>query len=262
MLVMGIYGPPEGGEDAKNATFFEEEVFEVLDNETYDNVVIVGDWNVFLDTEKDQKNYSKPGRYRPKTREEIKQKLRAHNLVDIYREQHPKGREFTYKDKTGTNTSSRLDYFIVDQEVAINTTKTEIESIADQYDHSEITMTVDFDKIMRGPGFWKSNNSHLENQYLKKMIRNELRILVHENQTDEENKTLGELLAMSPENLQKIGLRLNPHELMEQIHYRLNERIITYSKIKQEERKREKFRVESSINEVKEELKQNTLGEN
>ena len=74
MLVMGIYGPPDGGEDAKNATFFEEEVFEVLDNETYDNVVIAGDWNVFLDTEKDQKNYKQPGRYRPKTREEIKKK--------------------------------------------------------------------------------------------------------------------------------------------------------------------------------------------
>ena len=115
---------------------------------------------------------------------------------------------------------------------------------------------------MRGPGFWKLNNSHLENQYFIKMIRKELRILVHENQTDEENKTLGELLAMSPENLQKIGLRLNPHELIEQIHYRLKERIITYSKIKQEERKREKYRVESSINGLKEELKQNTLGEN
>ena len=74
MLVMGIYGPPDGGEDAKNATFFEEEVFEVLDNETYDNVVIAGDWNVFLDTEKDQKNYKQPGRYRPKTREERRKK--------------------------------------------------------------------------------------------------------------------------------------------------------------------------------------------
>ena len=56
LLVMGIYGPPGGGEDIQNATFFEE-VFEVLDNETYDNVIIAGDWNVFLDTEKDHKNY-------------------------------------------------------------------------------------------------------------------------------------------------------------------------------------------------------------
>ena len=70
---------------------------------------------------------------------------------------------FTYKDKPGNNVSSRLDYFIVDQEAAINTTKAAIEPITDPFDPSEIKITVDFDKIMRGPGFWKLNNSHLEN---------------------------------------------------------------------------------------------------
>ena len=93
ILIMGIYGPPGGGEDIQNATFFEEEVFEVLDNETYDNVIIAGDWNVFLDTDKDQKNYNFPGKYRTKTREEIKSKMRTHNLSDIYREQNPTKKE-------------------------------------------------------------------------------------------------------------------------------------------------------------------------
>ena len=165
ILIMGVYGPPGGGEDIQNAIFFEEEVFEVLDNETYDNVIIAGDWNVFLDPDKDQKDYKLPGKYRTKTREEIKSKMRTHNLSDIYREQNPTKREFTYKAKTGNKISSRLDYFIVDQEAAINTTKAAIEPIADPFDHSEITITVDFDKIMRGPGFWKFNNSHLENTY-------------------------------------------------------------------------------------------------
>ena len=96
--------------------------------------------------------------------------MRTHNLSDIYREQNPTKREFTYKAKTGNTISSRLDYFIVDQEAAINTTKAAIEPIADPFDHSEITITVDFDKIMRGPGFWKFNNSHLENTYFKQMI--------------------------------------------------------------------------------------------
>ena len=43
ILILGIYGPPNGGEDVQNAKFFEEEVFEVLDTETYDNVIIVAD---------------------------------------------------------------------------------------------------------------------------------------------------------------------------------------------------------------------------
>jgi peptide subunit release factor 1 (eRF1) len=85
---------------------------------------------------------------------------------------------------------------------------------------------VDFDKIMRLPGFWKLNNSHLENEYFKQRIKNELLHLVNENQTDEEGKTLIDLDALNPEELQKVGLKLNPHEMMEQIHYRLKERII------------------------------------
>ena len=40
ILTMGIYGPANGGEDQKNAQFYEEEVFEVLDTETYDKIIM------------------------------------------------------------------------------------------------------------------------------------------------------------------------------------------------------------------------------
>ena len=50
--------------------------------------------------------------------------------------------------------------------------------------------------------------------------------------------------------------------MMEQIHYRLKERIIKYSIAKQKTRKLEKNGIENSIKELKEELKQVTIGEN
>ena len=161
--------------------------------------------------------------------------MRTHNLSDVYREQNPTKREFTYKDNTGNKCSSRLDYFIVDQEAAINTIKATIEPITDPFDHSEIKITVDFDKITRGPGFWKFNNSHLENDYFKRMIRKELLDLVIENQSDDEQKSLTELHALNPEDRQNVKLNLNPHEMMEQIHYRLKRWIISYSIAKQKE---------------------------
>ena len=77
------------------------------------------------------------------------------------------------------------------------------------------------------------------------MIRNELLHLVNENQTDEEGKTLTNLDALIPEELQKVGLELNPHEMMEQIHYRLKERIINYSISKQKGKKRGKNDIEN-----------------
>ena len=97
--------------------------------------------------------------------------MRTHALSDVYREQNPTTTEFTYKDKTGANVSSRLDYFFVDQEAATYTTKTTIEPIPPPFDHLEITITIDFDKVLRGPGFWKFNNSHLESECFNKMIR-------------------------------------------------------------------------------------------
>ena len=84
---------------------------------------MAGDWNVFLNPQMDQKNYKNPEKYRTKTREAIKSKMRTHTLSDIYREQNPTTKEYTYKDRAGTTTESRLDYFIVDQETASFTTK-------------------------------------------------------------------------------------------------------------------------------------------
>ena len=66
-------------------------------------------------------------------------------------------------DKTGNRASSRLNYFIVDQKAATHTTKSTIEPIANPIDHSAITIVLDFNRVMRGPGFWKLNNSHLKN---------------------------------------------------------------------------------------------------
>ena len=80
---------------------------------------------------------------------------------------------------------------------------------------------------MRGPGFWKFNNSHLESDRFKEMIRMELMHIVYEHQINQ--KDLYELVGMSPQQLQEIELKLNPNELMEQIHHILKARIIKYS---------------------------------
>ena len=78
-----------------------------------------------------------------------------------------------------SKTESSLDYFIVDQETASYTTKTTIEPITFPFDHSEVTLTVDFDKILREPGFWKFNNSHLQRERFKEIVRLEIVKIVH-----------------------------------------------------------------------------------
>ena len=72
-------------------------------------------------------------------------------------------------------------------------------------------------------------------------------------------KDLSDLLELSPEKLQKIELDLNPHELMEQIHYRLKANIISYSIAKQKPRKREKTEIETVITNLNESLNTEAL---
>ena len=66
---------------------------------------------------------------------------------------------------------------------------------------------------------------------------------------------------LGPEDLQGIKLKLNTHEMMEHIHYRLKVRIINDSISKQRERNGEKREIETKIKELKEELEVETIGE-
>jgi len=119
---------------------------------------------------------------------------------------------------------------------------------------------VDFDKVTRGPGFWKFNNSHLQNDRFKEIIRIELALIVSEYQNiDDEEKTLTELLEMAPDQLQKVKLILNPHELMEQIHFALKAKIIKYSIRIQKDRTRNKKEAEKTIRELNEKLQEETI---
>ena len=127
----------------------------------------------------------------------------------------------------------------MDQETGSYTTKAQIEEICQPFDHSQITLEVDFDKVMRGPGFWKFN-SHLENPSYIKLVRLTMIEIVNQYQPDTEHlKTEQELFEMTPEELQMVPTTLNPQERMEQLHYTLKAQTINYSIRLQRERKEE-----------------------
>ena len=129
-------------------------------------------------------------RYRAKTRNCIKSNMRVHSLVDIYRQLNKQSTEFTFKDKRGRNQQSRLDFFLTDPETAAHTNSALINPITDPFDHSEITLEIDFDKVMRGKGNWKLNNSHLKNKDFLTMIRNQLVLIVYKYQKETKKITL------------------------------------------------------------------------
>ena len=70
---------------------------------------------------------------------------------------------------------------------------------------------------------------------------------------------LMDLLEMNPKQLQEVKLSLNPHELMEQIHYILKARIIKYSIAIQRQRTHNKKETEKNIRDMNEGLQSETL---
>ena len=122
--------------------------------------------------------------------------------MDIYRQLNEQSTEFTFKDKRGKNQQSRLDFFLTDPETAAHTNSALIYPINNPFDHSEITLEIDFDKVMRGKGNWKLNNSHLKNKDFLNMIRNQLVLIVYEYQRETINPiSLNDLKTLSPTEL-------------------------------------------------------------
>ena len=132
----------------------------------YDHVVIGGDWNLGIDTLLDYKGYSPNSPKRPKCRESILKYMNSCDLIDIYRELHPTGQDFSWRQWNNAGQRSakeaRLDFFLVDTNLASYVmTVGPSEPFARPYDHKPVIMTLDFDKVNRGPGFWKFNNHML-----------------------------------------------------------------------------------------------------
>ena len=92
-------------------------------------------------------------------------------LQDVWRYQHPDEVQFTWRDKA-FKVQSRLDYWLVSKQLSPIVINTEIKS-STLTDHSVITLTLQSNGYsQRGPGFWKLNNSLLDDQDFVEQLHN------------------------------------------------------------------------------------------
>jgi len=93
------------------------------------------------------------------------------NLVDIWRLQHPSDARFTWQNSSG-KISGRFDYWLILRDLIPRTRKTDVKSYCDS-DHSPIYAEIQYknNQKLSGPGFWKFNNSLLDNEEFVKRKR-------------------------------------------------------------------------------------------
>ena len=129
--------------------------------------IIIGDFNLVLDVEKDRQNtYFNNNR----AKEELESLMEEYSLDDIWRTRNPEKKEFSWwKKGSYPMKTSRIDFALVakglDQYIEL------VQYLSSLFtDHRAVYMVVELLPFQRGTGYWKFNSSLLqEKQFLDTM---------------------------------------------------------------------------------------------
>ena len=160
ITIVNIYGP---NKDTPDFYKMVSESLEEFDNEFN---IVCGDFNLVLDQELDTYNYKH--RNNPQARNEILKIMNKFNLCDPWRINNPDSRRYTWSKKAPLK-KARLDFFLISEELLSCILKT---SIVPGYktDHNAIEISIQLSEFTKGKGFWKFNNSLLNNtQYVERV---------------------------------------------------------------------------------------------
>ena len=179
ITICTLYAPNED-----NPEFFKS-IREIL-VERSEHKIIVGDFNLVLDVDKDRHNTYNNNN---KAKEEVENLMDEFLMKDTWRERNPDSREYSWTKRQGPNMRkcSRIDFALIsgglDQYVEMITYLSSIMT-----DHRAIYMVVDFNTEERGPGFWKFNTSLLTDldfiQLMTTEIDNTVLALSHKNPSE------------------------------------------------------------------------------
>ena len=136
-----------------------------------DNIIIGGDWNVVRDQQ-----FDKSGgifNIKHKTLDQLDQLMNNFELNDIWRIKNPNHKRFTWR-QTNPLIQCRLDFWLISDSLYDTVNNTDIIPSV-RSDHSAIILNLSqLDKIERGPGLWKFNNSLLEDATYINELKNKI----------------------------------------------------------------------------------------
>ena len=153
-LLSNIYAP----NDITAQTAFFRNLDNILSPYADSQIILGGDLNCSLAPI--DKTGGAPVQKKQKVIDEIEGLVGRFKLQDIWRDQHPNKKQYTWRDNS-LKVQCRLDYWLVSKElpsaIDINIINPTIS------DHSAIAFTLQSKEYAkRGPGFWKINNSLLK----------------------------------------------------------------------------------------------------
>ena len=162
--MVNVYAPTDNREQIEFLDSFSKKIISLTDTS---NLIMAGDWNKTLSPLDKQGGLTwRETNYR----NSLIHFIEEINLVDIYREKHPKNRSYTYESKH-LKLKSRLDFFLISSKYKLDITKVSTRiSIAP--DHKAVALNMySNEEFKRGPGLWKFNNTLLQDECYLQLIR-------------------------------------------------------------------------------------------
>ena len=163
VTIAAIYAP-----NIDTPQYFKQ-IAEVLREKSV-NKVLIGDFNLVLDVEKDRLNTYNNNN---KSKEVIEDMMDEFCLREVWRNQHKDAREYSWFKSGNIQKASRIDFALVsgglDQKVQHSTYIPGVKT-----DHRALYMVIDLLPYERGSGYWKLNTSHLQNREFIEQMNKEI----------------------------------------------------------------------------------------
>jgi hypothetical protein len=183
-----VYGP-----NTDNSAFFEN-FFQQITHINNEYTVLCGDWNLVLNQYLDYENYSNV--YNPQARDTALNFIEVEVFIDIWRQNNEIERRYTWKRFNPKRIQSRLDFYLISQNVVNFIIDTNIVP-GYRSDHSGITLQFSFFNTYRGRGYWKFHNSLLKDEKYIGLVKKLLNTLIKQHTTEHDTNNLYENLALN-----------------------------------------------------------------
>ena len=168
IVLVNIYAP----NDVNQQVSFFKDLQRQLEEYAEETIIIGGAFNCTL-REKDKKGGS-PNSRKLAVIEEIDRLCNVYELNDIWRLRNPNEEQFTWRNKS-LKIQCRLDFFLISKRLNDLTDKCKI-VYAPESDHSAILLHIKSVELRqeKGPGFWKFNQSLLQDETYVSELRTEI----------------------------------------------------------------------------------------
>lgn len=143
-LLINIYGP-----NSDKPEFYSQLLNTLQDIYSSQYIILGGDFNLILNKELDSVNYLHHNN--PKSRQEVDNLMNTLNLKDVFRENYPDSRMFTWRRRNPIK-QARLDFFLISESLLPKILSVKSEN-SYRSDHSPVILSCKTSDFKKGKGF-------------------------------------------------------------------------------------------------------------